>query len=49
MIDLAEVPANYKEQILTEFAKEKEVGRSSLFNYFVTRKLKNLITDIGDF
>lgn len=49
MIDLSEVPSNYKEQILTEFAKEKQVGRSSLFNYFVTRKLKNLITDIQDF
>lgn len=49
MIDLSEVPANYKEQILEEFAKDKQVGRSSLFNYFVTRKLKNLITDIGDF
>jgi len=49
MIDLSEVPENYKEQILTEFAKDKEVGRSQLFNYFVTRKLKNLITDIQDF
>jgi hypothetical protein len=49
MIDLSEVPENYKDQILTEFAKEKEVGRSALFNYFVTRKLKNLLTDIQDF
>ena len=49
MIDLSEVPENYKEQILAEFAKDKDVGRSALFNYFVTRKLKNLITDIGDF
>lgn len=49
MIDLSEVPENYQEQILTEFAKDKEVGRSALFNYFVTRKLKNLITDIQDF
>jgi hypothetical protein len=49
MIDLSEVPENYKDQILTVFAKEKEVGRSALFNYFVTRKLKNLLTDIQDF
>lgn len=49
MIDLSSVPANYKEQILTEFEKDKEIGRSALFNYFVTRKLKNLITDIQDF
>lgn len=49
MIDLAEVPENYKEQILNEFEKDKEVGRSSLFDYFVKRKLKNLLTDIQDF
>lgn len=49
MIDLEEIPDNYKQQIMAEFEKEKEVGRSSLFNYFVTRKLKNLITDIQDF
>jgi len=49
MIDLSEVPENYQEQILSEFTKEKDVGRSALFNYFVTRKLKNLLTDIGDF
>ena len=49
MIDLTEVPEKYQTQIITEFEKEKEVGRSALFNYFVTRKLKNLLTDIGDF
>lgn len=49
MIDLSEVPNNYKEQILQEYETEKNVGRSQLFNYFVKNKLKNLITDIGDF
>ena len=49
MIDLSEVPDEYKETILQEFNKEKTIGRENLFNYFVKKKLKNLITDIQDF
>lgn len=49
MIDLSEVPETYKEQIIKEYETEKDVGRKELFNYFVKNKLKNLITDIGDF
>jgi 5'-3' exonuclease len=49
MIDLSEIPEIYKTKILEEYNKEKEVGRSQLFNYFVEKKLKNLITDIQDF
>lgn len=49
MIDLGEIPQKYKDQILEEYAKEKEIGRSHLFNFFVEKKLKNLITDIQDF
>jgi hypothetical protein len=49
MIDLAEIPQKYKDQILEEYSKDKEVGRSQLFNYFIEKKLKNLITDIQDF
>jgi hypothetical protein len=49
MIDLTEIPQKYKDQILEEYSKDKEVGRSQLFNYFIEKKLKNLITDIQDF
>jgi hypothetical protein len=49
MIDLSEIPENYKEQIMTEFEKDKSIGRTALFDYFVKRKLKNLITDLQDF
>lgn len=49
MIDLSEVPQKYKDIIKQEFEKEKEVGRAQLFNFFVSKKLKNLLTDIGDF
>jgi len=49
MIDLEETPQKYKDIILEEFNKEKDIGRSKLFNYFIDKKLKNLLTDIGDF
>jgi hypothetical protein len=49
MIDLQNVPEKYKEMIINEYEKEKELGRSALFNFFVSKKLKNLLTDIGDF
>lgn len=49
VIDLSEVPQMYKDKILEEFNKDKTVGRSQLFNFFASKKLKNLMTDIGDF
>lgn len=49
MIDLTQVPQKYKDIILEEYSQEKEVGRKELFNFFVKKKLKNLITDIQDF
>lgn len=49
MIDLSEVPQKFKDQILEEFEKEKKIGRSNLFNFFVEKRLKNLLTDIQDF
>lgn len=49
MIDLHSVPQKYKDLIKQEYEKNKEVGRSQLFNFFVSKKLKNLLTDIQDF
>jgi len=49
MIDLAEIPDEYKTQILEEYSKEEPVGRELLFNFFIKKKLKHLITDIQDF
>ena len=49
MIDLGEVPQKYKDQIREEYNKPKDVGRSQLFNFFVKKKLKNLVSDIQDF
>ena len=49
MIDLSQIPEKYTTQIRKEYNQDKEVGRSELFNFFVKKKLKNLITDIQDF
>jgi 5'-3' exonuclease len=49
MIDLNEVPQNYKDMIMAEYNKEETVGRSQLFSFFITKKLKNLVSDIQDF
>lgn len=49
LIDLAETPPEIKEKILEQYETEKTVGRSKLFNYFVSKRLKNLLTDIQDF
>ena len=49
MIDLSEIPQEYKDKILEEYHKDSPVGREHLFNFFVKAKLKNLITDIQDF
>lgn len=49
MIDLGEIPDEYKTQILAEYNKEEPVGRELLFNFFIKKKLKHLITDIQDF
>jgi hypothetical protein len=49
MIDLSQIPSEYQEKILEQFNIDKKIGREHLFNYFVKKKLKNLITDIQDF
>ena len=49
MIDLSEVPEKYRKRCIEEFNKEKKTSRNELFNYFMHKKLKNLITDIQDF
>jgi hypothetical protein len=49
LIDLAETPEKYKQQILEAYETEKTIGRKKLFDYFVQKRLKNLMTAIGDF
>jgi hypothetical protein len=49
MIDLSQIPQKYQDIILSEYNQEKDIGRKELFNFFVKKKLKHLITDIQDF
>jgi hypothetical protein len=49
MIDLSQIPQKYQDQILDEYNQEKTVGREQLFNFFIKKKLKHLITDLQDF
>lgn len=49
LIDLESTPQKYKDLILEEFSKDKTVGRSKLFNFFLEKRLRNLLTDIQDF
>ena len=49
MIDLSQIPSEYQEKIKKEYSKEKTIGREKLFNFFVMKKLKNLMSDIQDF
>jgi hypothetical protein len=49
LIDLNFVPDKYKTVILERYTQEKEVGRKMLYQFFVSKGLKNLLEDIGDF
>ena len=49
LIDLDKIPNDIRDAILREFKNAQTGDRSKLFNYFVEKKLNNLIQSIGDF
>ena len=49
LIDLDKIPNDLRDEILREFKNAPTGDRSKLFNYFVEKKLNNLIQSIGDF
>tara|TARA_Y100000593_G_scaffold20210_1_gene40584 strand:- start:2417 stop:3259 length:843 start_codon:yes stop_codon:yes gene_type:complete len=49
LIDLAETPPNICEDIWNEYQKEPKGQRRDLLNFFIEKKLNNLIETIGDF
>jgi len=49
LIDLSEVPAEYKAQILDAYSQEPTIDRSKMFNYFLEKRLQHLLPNIGDF
>jgi len=49
LIDLNKIPDDIRNEILREYKNAQTGDRSKLFNYFVEKKLNNLIQSIGDF
>lgn len=49
LIDLTYMPEDIQKKILEAYESEAGKGRTKLFNYFITYKLKLLIETIGDF
>ena len=49
LIDLSEVPEELSDEILDVFCDAPEGDRSKLLNYFIDKRLKNLMESIGDF
>jgi hypothetical protein len=48
LIDLMEIPQEIKNSILIEY-ENCIVTNNNLMNYFIEKRLKNLMQDIGDF
>jgi hypothetical protein len=49
LIDLTKIPEWLQTNIVVEYDKQPEIGRTKLFNYFVKHKLKNLMEHINEF
>ena len=50
LIDFNEIPKYISDEILEQFYNPQgATDRSQLFNYFITHKLKNLMTSVGEF
>lgn len=49
LIDLSFIPQEIKEKIINNYEENKPATKQKLFNYFVEKKLMNLIDSIGDY
>ena len=50
LIDLQHTPSEIRKQVMDQFtANEERITRPGLFNFFVSRKLNNLIENISEF
>ena len=49
LIDLEMIPSDLKDNILEQYQLPPKGERSKLLNYFINKRLKNLMNDIGDF
>lgn len=49
LVDLNFIPENLRVQVLEEYEAQAGKGRSKLFNYFIEKRLKNLLESINEF
>jgi hypothetical protein len=49
MVDLDFIPQNLRTQIEDEYENQRGKDRSKLFNYFIEKRLKNLLESINEF
>ena len=49
LVDLTFVPETLRVQVLEEYEAQAGKGRSKLFNYFIEKRLKNLLESINEF
>jgi hypothetical protein len=49
LVDLSKIPDYIQAQVLEQYDSQAGKTRDKLFNYFVEKQLKNLLTDIGTF
>ena len=49
LVDLNFIPENLRTQIVSEYESQAGKGRSKLFNYFIEKRLKNLLESINEF
>lgn len=49
LVDLSMIPQHIKTKVMESYQAQSGKGRDKLFNYFVEKRLKHLLTDIGQF
>jgi hypothetical protein len=49
LIDLTLIPKDIKEKIINTYSETKPASRQKLLNYFIEKKLKNLMDVIEEF
>jgi hypothetical protein len=49
LVDLTYIPFDIQANILAEYKAQEGKDRKNLFNYFIEKKLKNLIESINEF
>jgi hypothetical protein len=49
LVDLSFIPDNIKQNVVNEYIQQENKGRGQLLNYFIEKRLKNLMENIQDF